>query len=72
MGVPAVVSARTFTRFAQGYDAGVNYLRPALSLELKEDAMQDQLRDMWGSVVAIAPKLLLFLVILSLAGLWPS
>jgi len=26
--------------------------------------MQDQLRDMWGSVLAIAPKLLLFLVIL--------
>ena len=26
--------------------------------------MQDQLRDMWGSVLAIAPKLVLFLVIL--------
>ena len=26
--------------------------------------MQDQLRDMWGSVLAVAPKLLLFLVIL--------
>jgi hypothetical protein len=26
--------------------------------------MRDQLRDMWGSVVAVAPKLLLFLVIL--------
>jgi hypothetical protein len=26
--------------------------------------MRDQLRDMWGSIVAVAPKLLLFLVIL--------
>ena len=26
--------------------------------------MQDQLRDMWGSVLAIAPKVVLFLVIL--------
>lgn len=26
--------------------------------------MQDQLRDMWGSVIAIAPKLVLFLIIL--------
>jgi Conserved TM helix len=26
--------------------------------------MQDQLRDMWGSVLAVAPKLILFLVIL--------
>src|SRR5215212_456998 len=36
----------------------------AFEPRFKEHVMQDQLRDMWGSVLAIAPKVVLFLVIL--------
>jgi hypothetical protein len=53
-----------FTVKVWGYDAGVNYDLPPLRPESKEHVVRDQLRDMWGSVLAIAPKVVLFLLIL--------